>query len=103
MITELTKAQEDRFDEFVSKWINIGLCTKPANRPMAENAIKRLYSMTGLGEPDILWLDSPLEGVMGAIYYATLIDQYDKVYDKVYAKVRDKVDAKVSDKVSHRS
>ncbi len=31
-ITRLTPAQEAEFPRFVRKWIEIGLCTKPADR-----------------------------------------------------------------------
>ena len=60
MITELTDAQKARFPEFVDKWTQIGLSTEPANRPMADEAIRKMYAIAGLESPKIVWCSSPL-------------------------------------------
>ena len=60
MITELTEAQKARFPEFVKRWTDIGLCTEPANRPLAEEGIREAYRLAGLEEPkEIRWCGSP--------------------------------------------
>jgi hypothetical protein len=42
MIQQLTPEQEARFPEFVERWTQIGLCTTPADRVKAEQAIELL-------------------------------------------------------------
>mgnify|MGYP007090107172 CR=1 FL=1 len=60
MIDTLTEEQKARFPEFVKKWTDIGLCTKPANRELAEEGVREAYRNAGLDEPKIVWCDSPL-------------------------------------------
>lgn len=52
-ITKLTKEQESRFGEFIKKWTDIGLCTKPANRPAAEAGVIEAYKIAGLSAPKL--------------------------------------------------
>ena len=60
-IEKLTKEQEARFPEFVEKWTKIGLCTDPADRPAAEDAVRLMYKCVGLEPPKkIVWCGSPL-------------------------------------------
>jgi hypothetical protein len=60
-IETLTPGQIARFDEFRDRWIRIGLCTEPANRPRAEAAIREMYRQGGLEPPaKIVWCGSPL-------------------------------------------
>ena len=59
-IESLTQAQRARCDEYASRWTAIGLSTEPADRPAAEAAIARIYTLAGLEPPvQILWSDSP--------------------------------------------
>ena len=65
MIEKLTKEQEDQLSFYRDKWLKIGLCTKPANRPKAEESLKKAYRLAGLEEPkQILWTTSPLCGAI---------------------------------------
>jgi len=59
-IEKLTKEQEALFPVYVDRWKKIGLCTDPANRPEAEDGIRKAYAVANLKEPKILWYDSPL-------------------------------------------
>lgn len=62
-IESLTPEQKAELPKFVEKWTKIGLCTDPADRPMAEKAVKEAYAKVGLAEPKhILWADSPEAG-----------------------------------------
>ena len=68
-IETLTPEQTARFPEFVEKWKQIGLCTDPADRPAAEEAIHEMYRLGGKKPPKkIVWCGSPLSmGVTRAI------------------------------------
>jgi hypothetical protein len=93
MITKLTKAQRDRFPEFVDKWTKIGLCTEPANRKEAEKGVIEAYGVAGLKAPRIVWCGSPLsQGLTRAIII-------DKTMASVWASVGDSVWASVGDSV----
>lgn len=41
------------------RWIEIGLCTKPADRAVAEKAIHVLYRAAKLAPPPVVWFASP--------------------------------------------
>jgi hypothetical protein len=71
MITKLTKEQEDRYKEFIDKWIAIGLSTNPADRKRAEKGIVGLYKLAGLESPKIEWELSPMAGVKKALSYGS--------------------------------
>ncbi len=88
-IEVLTKSQEARFPEFVEKWIKIGLCAEPADRPTAERGIELIYKEVGLKKPKIVWCSSPLaNGLTRALVE-------DSVRDSVGASVEDLVRASV--------
>ena len=84
-IDRLTKEQEDRFQEFVAKWTDIGLSTDPADRPRAERAIAGMYAGSGLDMPRIVWCGSPLSQGL------TRDSVWDSVGDSVWDSVRDSV------------
>ena len=105
-IERLTKEQVARIPEFVERWTDIGLCTKPANRPDAERAVALAYKAAGLPPPtSIVWLGSPLAtSLAGAMVRAPVRDQvwaqvwaqvWDQVWDQVWAQVRGQVWAQV--------
>ena len=99
-IEKLTKEQEARFPEFVKKWTEIGLCTKPANRKEAEEGIRMAYAAAGLKEPKIVWTTSPLaSGLTRAIVQKHKDDIGAAVKASVWASVRDSVWASVRDSV----
>jgi hypothetical protein len=45
---------------FREEWFRAGICTTPADRPCAENAVMRLYTALGLASPPFIWCDSPM-------------------------------------------
>lgn len=51
-IESLTKEQEALLDVYAQKWIKIGLCTDPIDRPVLEAAITRLYEYRGYKAPE---------------------------------------------------
>src|SRR3990167_3257583 len=97
MITELTDAQKARFPEFVDKWTQIGLSTEPANRPMADEAIRKMYAIAGLESPKIVWCSSPLANglTQQIIVTAKGASVGASVRASVWASVRDSVGASV--------
>lgn len=62
MVEKLTKAQEDALAKYPVKWLKIGLCTDPADRPAAEQALADAYRAAGLEPPPMVWARSPMEG-----------------------------------------
>ena len=73
MITSLTPEQKSLFPVYVKKWIDIGLSTKPADRPRAEKAIAGLYRLANLKEPRVIWLPCPISAALSVVCYAAII------------------------------
>ena len=70
MITELTPEQIATFPAYIKKWIEIGTCTLPANRPEAELGVKMAYEAVGKKAPTkFFWFDSPPAGCLGVTTY----------------------------------
>ena len=70
LITTLSDEQRALFPAYVERFIKIGLCTDPADRPRAEAAITQLYAGAKLAAPKFIWMDSPLAGVWTAMRLA---------------------------------
>ncbi len=104
-ITKLTSSQIGMFPEFVSKWIDIGLCTKPSNRCEAEHAITEMYTIAGFKPPKkIIWCGSPLsQGITRAVILDRKVNSEGSVRNSigasVRASVRDSVWSSVMDSV----
>jgi hypothetical protein len=94
-INTLTSKQEERLVEFRDRWTAIGLSTAPAERELAEAAIREAYRAAGVGSPrTIVWCGSPLsQGLTRAI----ICD--DSVRDSVGASVGASVRASVRESV----
>lgn len=61
MINSLTPLQEKQLIEFREKWLKIGLCCDPADKPLAEKALTKIYkNFLNLDTPYFWWVDSPL-------------------------------------------
>lgn len=75
-ITKLSPEQEAMLPVVRDEWIEIGLCTDTANRPAAEAGVIKAYQAAELTPPTfVIWLDSPLAGVIGqALMRATSED-----------------------------
>src|SRR3972149_4206487 len=108
MLTKLTKEQKNKFSEYREKWIKIGLCTDPADRPTAEKAIVESYKLAGLDPPKkIVWCGSPLSmgiardvilennsvwnSVGNSVWNSVRISVWDSVENSVWNSVRDSV------------
>ncbi len=114
-LESLSKKQEARLDEFRDKWLELGLSTKPADHPKAEDAIRRAYQVAGHQPPEfIIWMKNPCDAVLahalilewvsiGVVQKKIMLEGAqvrDQVSDQVSAQVRDQVRAQVSDQVS---
>jgi hypothetical protein len=63
MITELTKEQIAKFPEYVKKWTDIGLQTKPLDVEAIKKCFKKVYGAANLKVPkEFVFVASPLEG-----------------------------------------
>ncbi len=59
-IEKLTPEMEAAIPVYKERWIKIGFCTDPADRPRAEKAIHKMYECGGLEPPkEIVWTESP--------------------------------------------
>lgn len=65
-IDSLNPEQEALLDVYAQRWIAIGLSTAPADRPRAEDAIRRAYIVGGLKPPRCRWVGSPVALLTGA-------------------------------------
>lgn len=81
-IAALTFKQKARIPEFARKWIDIGLSTKPADRPRAEKAIAGLYRLAKLKEPQVIWLPCPIGAAFSAVSHCGLIDPLLRAHQK---------------------
>lgn len=48
------------------RWAAVALSTERCDRAAAENAVTQMYRMAGLGEPVMVWMESPAGGVVAA-------------------------------------
>ena len=117
-IDALTPDQIARYSEHVDRWTRIGLCTDPADRPRAEDAMRRCYSLAGLVQPQrIVWCESPMSqaitryiagasvggsvrvGVWVSVGAGVRASVWDSVRASVRAGVGDSAGASVGDSV----
>lgn len=97
-IDELTPAQTARMAEWRDKWIQIGLCTDPADRATFEAAIAQCYRAAGLPPPRrVVWVQSPIVLALAAPIASLLLSRQrgDAVRDAVGGAVGDAVDGAV--------
>lgn len=62
-IENLTPEQDAKLEEYFIRWCKIGLSTEPADRPRAEDALRRVYAVEKLAPPRIIWCESPFSAV----------------------------------------
>jgi hypothetical protein len=55
----ITPEEKAKMDEISKKWIKVAFRTEPINKEKITDAIKRLYSVSGLKEPRIVIVPSP--------------------------------------------
>jgi hypothetical protein len=58
-IEKLTPEMERLLEQRYKEWFDIGVCTDPADRPTAEEAIAGMYEITGEDPAPFVWFDSP--------------------------------------------
>jgi hypothetical protein len=61
-IPELTPEQVSMIPEWENMWMKHALCTEPADRDTFTKAALELYQILELGTPEIIWVESPMEG-----------------------------------------
>ena len=118
-IESLTPEQVAKFPEYVARWTDIGLCTMPADRGAAEQAIREMYGAAKLPPPaKIVWCGSPLssgltraiildkkllpqigDAVRASVWASVGDSVWDSVGASVWASVGDSVWASVGDSV----
>lgn len=102
-IEQLTPTQKDRLIEFREKWVAIGVCTDPADRPRAEAAIRQSYKLAGLKPPrKIVWCGSPFsQGLTLAIILDRKLQESVEMSVGAFigASVRESVEASVRESV----
>ena len=75
MITKLTEEQEALLPVYRDKWLAIGLCTEPADRPTAEQGIHEAYQAAGIKtKPAIVWCGSPLSAAFTRAIFMAIKD-----------------------------
>lgn len=71
----VTQKEKDRIPEIRDKWMLISRCTRPANRPAAEDGIRSAYIAAELEPPGtIIWAQSPFSMLYGAAVAETAPD-----------------------------
>lgn len=86
MLTKLTKKQEALIPVIRDKWINRLNKPQPLDKTKATSLIKRLYKISWLSEPKVIYLDSPYWLQVGANALNTK-----KVRDQVRDQIRGQV------------
>ena len=95
-IEKLTAEQTALMPVIRDEWLHYGLCTARADRATAVAGVAAAYREAGLEPPRIVvWLDSPMAGVIGS----WMVSKLDGARDQVWAQVRDQVRAQVWDQV----
>jgi hypothetical protein len=74
-ISHLAPSQVAWLDEVRDEWIGHVLAVGPANRQHAVDGVHAVYRAVGLTPPEIVvWLGSPLAGLVGSRYLAALLN-----------------------------
>jgi uncharacterized protein DUF6745 len=102
-IDRLTKRQQDELPAIRDEWLAHGLSTQPADRVAAEKGVSDAYRAAGLEPPQVIvWLDSPLAGVIGTALVQrllTALNEGGQVGAQVHGQVRGQVGAQVGAQV----
>src|SRR5688572_32943099 len=105
-IDKLTSAQIARMPEFVSRWLEIGLSTKPADFEVATTAALRAYKLCNLKRPMvILRMGSPYGATLGGVIAWAMLREFAKrgqVRSQVRSQVWSQVESQVWSEVERR-
>jgi hypothetical protein len=93
LIDKLTRRQLAELPVIRDEWLAYGLSTQPADRTGAVEGVNDAYRAAGLELPAVVvWLRSPLEGVIGVEFVRQLLKNSSKeVWGQVGDQVRDQV------------
>ena len=95
-IMTMTDEQKALMDPYAQKWIEIGMCTDPADRPRAEAAVRECYRLAKIPMPPrIVWVQSDWVGAFAAMIAESIWRERRKGRDAVDGAVRDAVDGAV--------
>jgi hypothetical protein len=114
-ITELTPEQTARFDEWIKKWVDIGLSTEPADFDAATKAALKVYDLIGRKRPQIvLHVSSPFAAILsGTVAWLALREGLGQVIDprpsivsseacmELWDRVQINMSAKIDDRATH--
>ena len=104
-IKTLTKAQRERFPEWVEKWLGVGLSTDRADWPTIERSVAIIYDVCKLRRPPImLRTSSPFGAAVGgpmSIFYLSQVRSQvrSQVESQVWSQVRSQVGSQVESQV----
>jgi hypothetical protein len=59
---DLSSSRLAQLHRLQDEWLTLGTSCELADRPRAEGAITQLYWLSGMPEPDFVWVDSPTAG-----------------------------------------
>ena len=108
-IDTLSEAQRARMDDWADQWIEVGLRTGAADRPMFERAARACYRFAGIPTvPKIIWCPSPLVAVTAGPLAASLLREkggkvreaiHETIHEAIYEMVRGAVHGAVHEAV----
>ncbi|MFD3592911.1 DUF6745 domain-containing protein [Nocardia sp. NPDC058640] len=82
-LDSLTAAQRALLASVRDDWIEVGLCTEPADREAAEHGAIAAYRAAGMEPPKVIvWLESPLAGAIGQDQAIRLAGFRDRIWDQ---------------------
>lgn len=102
----LTPEQAGLIPIYREKWRQIGLSIAPVDRPLATAAINTAYNIIGLGEPEIIFCDSPYIALL-AVEQLRIRDSgletgseiRNKIHNELYDILRSKLDRKLENEI----
>jgi len=102
----LTAEQAALTPIYREKWRQIGLSIAPVDRPIATAAINTAYHIIGLGEPEIIFCDSPYIA-LEALERLRIRDSgletgseiRDKIHNELYDTLRSQLDRKLENQI----
>ena len=90
----ITPAEKTLLDTHTAKWIKNAMSTEPVNPVRLTQAIKELYAVSGLKEPRVVIVSSPLVmafagGFAAAIWWARKNNQHAATFAATFAATKD--------------
>ena len=100
-VVKITADEAGRSDPWVKRWVEIGLATAPADRPLFEAAASACYRYSGLQQPRFAWCESPIVAVMAGSVWAARGSElvHSHVHSQVHSQVGSHVNSHVHSQV----